>query len=84
MTDEKKDDNVTKIDKDSGEDKPASQRLADLNRPPTHFAISAEKVKAVVDFLENKPWDCTVKEAVRLLNGINQGEPLVLGPKTNQ
>lgn len=85
MTEEKKDDDdVPRIGKDGGEEKQPTQRLEDLNRPPTHFAIPAENVKAVIEFLENEPWKCTVKDAVRMLNGINAGTPLVLGPKTNQ
>ena len=84
MTDEKKDDeNVPRIGKEDDEDKSATQRL-DLDRPPTHFAIPADKVQEVIEFLENEPWKCTVKQAVRLMQKINTGTPLVLGPKANQ
>jgi hypothetical protein len=80
MADDKKDDDdVPRIGKDE-----ATQRLEDMNRPPTHFAMPAKVVQDVIGFLENKPWKCTVKQAVELLHGINTGTPLVLGPKTNQ
>lgn len=81
MADDKKDDDVPRI---GSEEKEPTQRLEDMNRPPTHFAMRAEVVQDVIDFLENQPWNCTVKQAVELLNGINTGTPLVLGPKTNQ
>ena len=84
--DQTKTDDVPRIGKGDGdEEKQPAQRLEDLNRPPTHFAIPAATMQSVTGFLEDKPWNCTVKEIVQLLHEINTaGTPLVLGPKTNQ
>lgn len=74
--DETKDDNVPRIGKGGEDQKKEPTQKLNPNAPPTHFAIRANVATALLKLLGKLPH----KKVRHLIQGIEDGTPLVLGP----
>lgn len=74
--DTKKDGDVPRIGKDDEQQKEEPTQRLDPNAPPSHYAIRANVAAALLKLLGKLPH----KKVRHLIQGIEEGTPLALGP----